>query len=166
MSSPQPSEIILPTGRPAYFNPYSGTYITNRSYALRLQRGYSQGLTRQEARGHGQHPGISERVYRAAQFQNRYGFALTVWERIMRNGGSRLNTMLPDELKVTPELVAYFLRNAPMTGHDADWIIASINERIAIIHEYQAGNIQQGTGLMYFTTYDVLSPMEWWYYHV
>lgn len=84
MSQALPPEIILPTGQPAYLNPYRGTYITNRAYALRLQRGFARGMSRQSARGHVSPTGLTEYALRAQRFQERYGFSYSWWRRIQR----------------------------------------------------------------------------------
>lgn len=79
-----------------YLNPYSGQYIRNRSYAQRLQRGFSAGMSRAEARGHRvSSSGLSEsqqRTLRAQErgdlspyqvflggFERRYGFSYQYW---------------------------------------------------------------------------------------
>lgn len=64
MGTPLPPEIITPEGRPAFLNPYRGTYTTSRSYALRMQRAFSRGLTQSEARGHTAIGGLTESQWR------------------------------------------------------------------------------------------------------
>lgn len=89
------------TGRTYYLNPYSGQYITNKTYARRLQRGFARGLTRTAARRNIRaEPGYSESRERAARaqergnlspyqvflggFERRYGFSYREWRRWYR----------------------------------------------------------------------------------
>lgn len=84
------------TGRTYYLNPYSGQYITNRTYARRMQRGFERGLSRTAARRNiAAGPEYSESRERAARdlergnlspyqrflggFQRNYGFEYRQW---------------------------------------------------------------------------------------
>lgn len=98
-----PSEIITPSGQPAYLNPYTGTYSTSRSYAMRMQRGYRRGVTQQIARGKRageartraqrtfERYGITETERFGLGFERRYGFSYKDWRRWRRLWISEIN---------------------------------------------------------------------------
>ena len=109
MFSPSlPLEYVDPQGNTRYLNPYSQQYIRNKSYALRLQRGFGRGLSQSEARGHGiSARGLTEsqeRVARATErgdlspyqlflggFERRYGFSYQYWRLIYRRYIKEIN---------------------------------------------------------------------------
>jgi hypothetical protein len=105
-----PLEIILPSGRPAWLNPYQGTYSESRNYALRMQRNYSRGISQASARGHSTTAGgLSETQVRRQReqakyqdelspwqrfgigFENRYGFTYNYWRKLRRRYIDEIN---------------------------------------------------------------------------
>ncbi len=92
MGTPIPAEIILPTGQPAYLNPYKGTYTTSRPYAIRMQRNYARGILQSEARGHRQSPeGFTESQLRRQRFEINRGIPYREWERWRRKYVNEIN---------------------------------------------------------------------------
>lgn len=91
MGQPLPSEIILPTGRPAYLNPYSGTYSESRSYAMRMQRNFARGISQSEARGHQAVGGVTESQRRSLRFEELHGIPRRVWDRLYRRHIREIN---------------------------------------------------------------------------
>lgn len=104
-----PLEIILPSGKPAYLNPYQGTYSESRSYARRMQSSYARGLSQATARGHRTVNGRSESQIRRDReritygdqlppwqrfglgFEQRYGFSYAYWRFLRRNWIDEIN---------------------------------------------------------------------------
>jgi hypothetical protein len=185
MTSPLPPEIILPGNRPAYINPYTGTYTTNRSYAMRMQRGYARGLPQYEARG--QRPGESAR--RRERYVQQYG--QTPWQRysgiggtfeqrypnIAANGGytwyrSLRRRWLTEidartdrgERAITPVAIEQELANASLTGHDKAWIEDRLAGMLEAIRNYQDDGDNE-PGYTMFHQRDFMAPVEWWWYH-
>lgn len=123
-----PLVITLPSGQPAYYNPYSGTYGKNKGYAQRLQKSYARGETRQKGRGH-QAGRLTEYEARKAaaaahqqtpwqrftrQFERRWGFSYSYWRYLRRHWVDEINGMSSPNSpgKITPAMVSMELQNA------------------------------------------------------
>lgn len=179
MTGPLPPEIILPSGKPAYLNPYTGKYSASRSYALRMQRNYSRGLSQSEARGHRAKGGVNESQLRAQRemlqygmkpwqrfaitFQQRYGFSYRYWRRLKRLYIDSINSMSSPGQQVTPVWIQQELINEPLTGHNEDWIEARLGEKEYDMFRYRLHDAEPGR--VHFDQRDNLAPIEWWYYH-
>lgn len=123
-----PLVIQLPSGQPAYYNPYSGTYGRNKQYAQRLQRAYRAGQTRQTGRGHtAGHLTEYERVKATAaahnqtpyqrftrSFERRWGFKYSYWLYLRRHWVDEINGMSSPNSpgKITPAMVSMELQNS------------------------------------------------------
>jgi hypothetical protein len=173
MTTSLPPSIILPTGQPAYLNPYRGTYTTSRSYALRMQRGYSRGLSRQTARGH-QPPGeLTEYAVRRQKFEQQYGFSYSRYRRWQRLYLREINANSSPEAQITPAVLAQdvqIMRQTYGTGIVPGIIIPPENrteERLAAklydMQEYQEGNPLPGRNDFY--TREMQRPIEMYWYH-
>jgi hypothetical protein len=174
MSTSLPPSIILPTGQPAFLNPYRGTYTTNRAYALRMQRGYARGISRQTARGHAPGPaGLTEYQVRAQRFEQQYGFSYSTYRRWQRRYISEINAMSSPEAQITPMVLAQdiaTMRQVYGTGIVPGIIIPPENrteERLAAklyaMQEYQAGDPMPGRQDFY--TRETYRPIEMYWYH-
>lgn len=181
MSTPLPPEIVFPTGKTGYLNPYSGKYTTSRSYALRMQRAYSRGQTQSEARGHRAVNGVTESQRRNAQaalanpgltrhqqfeigFQQRYGFSYKYWRYLRRNWIDDINRRSSPDMQMTPLWIQQILINSAVTGLDTNWIELRLAERIQDMIAYQDYNVT-GPGFAHFYERLNYTPIEWWYYH-
>ena len=115
MTSPLPFDINIPEiitheGRPAYLDPYRGTYRTDitATYAQRLQRGWKRGETRQQARRGtvaAPPPGIGEGN----------------WARLRRYI-RQINERSAPGAQITPQMVTDLM--------DAGWRVDEIEQRL------------------------------------
>lgn len=177
-----PSEIILPNGKTGYLNPYTGKYSSSRSYAMRMQRNYSRGLSQSAARGHAPSGGLSESQMRAQRealkygdqlkpwqrfaltFKQRYGFEYRYWRKLKRLYIDAINSMSSPDMQITPVWIQQALVNAPLTGHDESWIEARLAEKLYDMDRYRNAH-DPIPGRMHFMRRDSMEPVEWWYYH-
>lgn len=191
MSQPLPPEIILPSGRAAFLNPYKGTYTTSRPYALRMQRNFARGLSQSEARGHRVSPqGFTEAQIRRQQaqaagfqtpwerftlnFERRYGFSYRYWRFLKRRWIDAINARSSPGLQITPIWIAQELQNASgifssflainQMPSGKPWIEQRLDEKLADMEAYQDENDKE-PGFLHFIRRDNFRPIEWWYYH-
>lgn len=179
----QPSEIILPTGETGYLNPYSGTYSTNRDYARRMQRNYTRGISQAEARGH--KPNIftgeteSQRRRRLAEergttvqdetiirWNARYPGMDRNWYRRMYSAYIReINARSSPGVRIGPDVVYSQLVNAPMTGHNTEWVEERLLWRMSAMQQYQDEDSNEIGFQLFIQNQLDPTPPEWWYYH-
>lgn len=185
----QPYDILSESGIPLFYNPYTGQYTKNRSYARRMQRGFAAGLTRQQARGHGINAqGLTEYQSRRQrqqqpipgpdvivppspefQFRQMWGFELSYWIYLRENWVDAINARTSPAMQITPAWIQQELANADLLrsiGEPAgeEWLEPRLGERLADIIEYQDyGN--PDPGFVHFNYRDDLRPIEWWFYH-
>jgi len=179
MTGPNPPEIILPDGRTGYLNPYSGKYVTNRAYAMRMRRNYSRGLSQSSARGHAPRQGMSEyqlRVQRdqllyqqtpwqrfTQNFEQRWGFSYSWWQRLRRLYINKINALNSES---TPPITEVWIQQELLNNresHGPEWIEARLGEKLYDMEQYRDGDPLPGRAN--WRTKDYLSPEEWWWYH-
>lgn len=145
-----------------------------------MQRAYARGLTQSEARGHRARRGLSESQLRRQRqemlnpgvtpwqqflmtFRQRYGFEYRYWRYLKRNWVDSINKLSSPDMQITPVWIAQELANAPLNGHDREWIETRLAEKLYAMLEYRSGNSDPGA--LFFRSRDGLAPIEWWYYH-
>jgi len=173
MSTALPAEIILPTGQPAYLNPYRGTYTTSRSYAQRMQRNYSRGLSQATARGHAPvgPEALTESQVRALRFQQRYGFSYNLWRRWQRKYINEINAMSSPAAQITIEIVAQDVAANQQRMQIVPGVFIPpenfTEERLAgklyEMEAYREGNA--GPGRQSFYSRENFRPIEMYWYH-
>lgn len=180
MTTALPAEIRSPEGQTLYLNPYRGTYTTSRSYALRMQRNYSRGISQTEARGHLSPTGLSEYQIRAQRFQNTYGFSYQLWRRWERRyvkeinktrasvyiPGQRGNPITPSDLAQDVEVNRSRMGMGPVPGiviPPENYTEERLAELLFDIQQYRAGNPLPGR--QSFVNRENIRPIELWWYH-
>ena len=170
-------EIRLPDGRTGYWNPYSQAYTTSRSYAMRLQRGYAQGVSRQQARRgiRSWIPGMSEAQNRAQAFQDKYGISYNYWRRIQRKYLTKIVAMDPSIGYAEWRLIIYEdlarLQSFPATGIIGQRRMqspeqqneAALASKLEAMEAYRRGDVT--TGRNQFDMRVPYRPIELWWYH-
>jgi len=189
MAQPLPLEIILPTGQPAFLNPYRGTYTTSRSYAMRMQRAFARGLSQSEARGHAPFLGLTESKWRRLRRLyideiNQRAWALGPRRMSITRDGVRTDPRLfRSDVNYIVDLFQGGYRD-PAVPSINDWetyVEWRLSERLNAIREYQDhANVTPGRqdyyarsavwpqgGLWIAGGFNVSSapPIEFWYYH-
>lgn len=186
MPAPLPPEIILPGpgSRKAYLNPYSGTYTTNRNYAMRMQRGYSRGVPQHEARGKPAGEYRQRQIREQQQygqtpwerfnigFKGRYGFSYRYWRQLKRRWVDEINSMASPEAQITPATIAQ-VKAAWDTGWRdqyrpeftewEDWIENRLDENLQDRVNYQDGD--KDSAATNFRTRSSVPPIELYWYH-
>lgn len=188
MGTPLPPSIVTPDGATAYLNPYKGTYITNRSYAQRMQRGYARGLSQAEARGHTPFLGLTESQWRRLKRL----YVDEINERSWPTGPARMNIgpqgrQDPRIFKVDVVAIVDLFQGGyrdPAVPSINDWLTYTewrLSERLNAMVEYQdyGNNIpgqqdynmrsavwpQGGMWLQGGLNVSSGPPIEFWYYH-
>jgi hypothetical protein len=156
------------------------------AYARRLQRGYSQGLSRTEAR-RGQSFRVPDEVARAfpnlvlserqltrlrsqlrslgvreSEFESTFGFSLGYWYYLWANGVDDINRRVHESVQITPMSVQQQFANAYFTGHYEQWVENQIQDRLYNILQYRSF---KGKYKALLNMDDRTLPVEWWYYH-
>lgn len=158
MTSPLPPfdinipEIITPTGQPAYLDPYRGTYRTDITprYAQRLQRGWRQGLTRQQARRGPQAappPGLSERQW-----------------GILRRYIRQINERSSPASQITPQMITDMLDNGWGFNEVEQRLDEKLNDMIAF-QDYGDPGPGRYHWDMEMIDREQAPWIEFWYYH-
>jgi len=180
MTTPLPASIVSPQGQALYLNPYRGTYTTSQSYALRMQRNYSRGISQTEARGHLSPTGVSESVLRAQRFQNTYGFSYSLYRRWQRRylrvinetraahyvPGQNGNPITASDLAQDIEVNRSRMGMGPVPGiviPPENYTEERLAELLYAVEEYRAGNPVPGRTDFY--TRENIRPIELWWYH-
>jgi hypothetical protein len=189
MTTPLPPEQQAPGGITTYLNPYTGKYTRSRSYALRMQRAYSRGLTQSEARGHRAVGGETETQRRRRQtrertgmtpwesfgigFQQRYGFSYRYWRRLRRLYVDEINRRASPGAKILPSHVSDIIQLYDMGWTDPmrpelrtweAWVEVHLGERLWSTILYQDEG-QSAYGNFNFNSRNSVAPIEYWYYH-
>lgn len=178
MTTPDLPPVLTPApgtaGPVLYLNPYNRTYTTSRSYGLRMQRGFAQGVPQVVARrGAGARQGeeeLSEFQRRRLRFLERYGFDETLWRRWYRLYIREINSMASPGAQIDKTMVRQVLANSEITGLGADWMEQRLKEKLADMIEYRAikhGGPGTGGFLHYWADVAArgFTPIEFWYYH-
>jgi hypothetical protein len=172
MTTPLPAEIILPTGQPAYLNPYRGTYTTSRAYARRMQSNYSRGLSQTTARGHQPPEGLTEYALRAQRFQQQYGITYSWWRKLNRKWIREINAMSSPSAQITPVIIAtdqdavrgYGIGPVPgIVIPPENYTEERLAEKLYDMQQYREGNTVPGRQSFY--TRENIRPIELWWYH-
>jgi len=187
MPTPLPPEIILPGPgqRRGYLNPYTGTYSTSRSYAMRMQRGYARGLPQYEARGK---PRFESqiRLRRSVEqtgetpwqrfnagFEQRYGFSYSYWRSLRRRWINEINSRTSTGGQVIPSHISSVLSawntgwrdpNRPEFTTWQDWMENRLAERLNDIIEYQDLG-DKSSGFQNWQFRSNVPPIELYWYH-
>lgn len=186
MTQPNPPEIILPDGRTAYYNPYTSTYTTSRSYAMRMQRGFARGLAQFEARGQranerryreqytqGRYGVTPEELYarNAQEFQNLYGFDYAYWNYLQREYLNEINRMTSEGGRIEPYMVQSVKLNWETGWRDPmrpeitswqEWVELHLAERREAMYAYREGD--KSVGAQNFQMRSSVPPIEFWWY--
>jgi hypothetical protein len=189
----QPLEIFLPGpgNRKAYYNPYTNTYTTSRSYALRMQRGYIRGIHQQEARGKPVNE-YQRRVQREQElygqkpwerfqigFERRYGFSYRYWRQLRRRWVNDINDRTSTGGEISPSTVSR-VKDAfdrgwrdparPEFSTWQDWLENRLDERLNDMIEYQdsgdktSGSANYGQYRNYQLQGEGIPPELYWYH--
>jgi hypothetical protein len=185
---PEPPTIILPTGQTGYLNPYKGTYTTSRSYALRMQRSFSRGISQSEARGHRAVGGLTESQWRRLRRLYVNDINNMAWE----NGPSRMNIIgghrqdpriFKQDVAAIQNLYDQGYRDPGAPSID-NWLAYAewrLQARLSAMIDYQEygdpipgraaffghSTIWPKSGIWLQASFDFASapPIEFWYYH-
>lgn len=178
MSQPLPSEIILPSGRRGYLNPYRGTYTESRDYGLRMQRNFARGIGQAEARGHGSPTGLSEWAIRQQRFRQKYGFSESTWRRWRRNyineiNETRASTYVPGQngnpitlSDIAQDIEANSLRAQMVPGifvPPESYTEERLVRLLDVVRAYREGDPTPGRADFYAR--ESYRPIELWWYH-
>lgn len=174
MSSPQPP-VIYPApgehGPVLYLNPYSGTYTSSKSYGLRMQRGFAQGVPQVVARRGTMPGGVSESEQRRLRFLERWGFEERLWRRWQRLYVNEINGMASPSAQITRSHIQQVLANTPVTGLGVEWVEQRLREKLADMHDFRNHRRQRGpsrSGYQHFwqeAGERMVTPIEFWWYH-
>lgn len=183
----QPATIILPNGRTGYLNPYKGTFIENRAYALRMQRGWLRGVSQSTARGQAAVGGLTESQWRRL----RRLYVDEINRRTWRQGPSRMRVVggQRQDPRIFRTDVQYIVKlfqdgyrdpNMPTLNNWLAYTEWRLAERLNSTREYQdMGDVGTGRadfysrstfwfkdqGLLGMLDVTAGPTIEFWYYH-
>jgi hypothetical protein len=181
-----------PEGQTLYLNPYKGTYITNRSYAMRMQRAFARGMSQSEARGHKAIGGLTESIWRRLRRDYVNEINNLTWEaaessRMNMPGGVRDDPRIfKQDVQAIVELYQGGYRDPGMPSVD-NWLQYAelrLQARLSATKAFQGigqpkdilpgksafygrSSIWPKTGIWLMAGFDFASapPIEFWYYH-